>query len=660
MKKNIGFVFLFVMLLTTACHGQTLFSEPRSSNWRGAWNSATSYARGDGATYSGNSYVCTVANTNQTPSSSSADWIQVGTWLPGIYSDALGDLIASTMVKAPEFCLGSSCVSTWPVGGAMLFPAGTGLMVVSGGNSYGATIPMDGSGNLTFPAGVNIPGNLTAANLGANGNSHSDSLLTGKNLLPDSVFSADQYNNPMYWSMTYPSGVTTGWYAIGVAISSGGSGYTYNSATNGWQYGIATSGGSGSGLLLNIQVSSTGVITAAGVYNGGSGYKNGDAVTVMGVGGSGATLTLAYSLELAGTGSPQSGYWVESPVFRLPPSSSSYAITLSYAANLSHSTGGPVSLELCTTNGQANTVGTVYCASAPTSGTSGSYTVNCTVPGNVGTMVLAINSNGITTTSGYNAILSSPQVEIGSSATVYEPTVGYNNFYSGTAGSVASITGGPVLWPQMQTFLPQTAMGTLSASSQTTGQAQDPQTQSTSPQLILSNAKVSGAPTPSQLVFNFGCTPYHTCEHLPDNTAWSAPGLPVTSSMQCHGTVEVQCYGVTTGGSLTAQIQLKSLNSLSAWEQFQGCGINTAVVPIAVNSGTVRYYLPVQVASTGYAPNADFGEYDIASWVSSTLAPAGACQVTAASLDCTITPTDSTVAGTMNMQSYGDRSHLVH
>ena len=71
-------------------------------------------------------------------------------------------------VIAPVFCLGTSCVSTWPVGGAMLFPAGTGIMTVSGGSGYGSTIPFDSSGNLVLPAGLTVPGLLSASNLLAN------------------------------------------------------------------------------------------------------------------------------------------------------------------------------------------------------------------------------------------------------------------------------------------------------------------------------------------------------------------------------------------------------------------------------------------------------------------------------------------------------------
>ncbi len=65
-----------------------------------------------------------------------------------------GGLSANGKAVASEFCLGSSCVSTWPVGSGQYFPAGTGLVSVAGGDAYG---PVYNSSN-PFPANFMIPG----------------------------------------------------------------------------------------------------------------------------------------------------------------------------------------------------------------------------------------------------------------------------------------------------------------------------------------------------------------------------------------------------------------------------------------------------------------------------------------------------------------------
>ena len=46
-------------------------------NWKGAWNSATSYVVDDVVSLSGSSYVCIQAGTNQNPSTATAYWEQM-------------------------------------------------------------------------------------------------------------------------------------------------------------------------------------------------------------------------------------------------------------------------------------------------------------------------------------------------------------------------------------------------------------------------------------------------------------------------------------------------------------------------------------------------------------------------------------------------------
>lgn len=69
-----------------------------------------------------------------------------------------------------------------------------------------------------------------------------------------------------------------------LGISNGGTGYS--SANN-----VSTTGGSGSGLTVNIQVNS-GIVTLAAISSRGSGYQNGDIVTIN-AGNTDATLLIS-------------------------------------------------------------------------------------------------------------------------------------------------------------------------------------------------------------------------------------------------------------------------------------------------------------------------------------------------------------------------------
>lgn len=88
--------------------------------------------------------------------------------IDSFWFDSLGSLNLSGGLNiggkavAQQFCLGTSCVSTWPVGGGQYFPAGTGLMSVSSGNSYGAVY----NASNPIPTSYVVPG----ANVDSNGN----------------------------------------------------------------------------------------------------------------------------------------------------------------------------------------------------------------------------------------------------------------------------------------------------------------------------------------------------------------------------------------------------------------------------------------------------------------------------------------------------------
>ena len=71
-----------------------------------------------------------------------------------------------------------------------------------------------------------------------------------------------------------------------ISVKDGGTGYVVGSST-----GVTTTGGTGSGLTVDITADSSGIITNATINTAGTGYITNDVVTVTGGGGD-ATLTL--------------------------------------------------------------------------------------------------------------------------------------------------------------------------------------------------------------------------------------------------------------------------------------------------------------------------------------------------------------------------------
>ena len=82
----------------------------------------------------------------------------------------------------------------------------------------------------------------------------------------------------------YPSGTTT--IPSSVTLSNPGSGYS-----NGFTYDVATTGGTGSGLIVDIKAASTEVTTVT-INTPGSGYSLNDVITITGGGGN-ATFTIS-------------------------------------------------------------------------------------------------------------------------------------------------------------------------------------------------------------------------------------------------------------------------------------------------------------------------------------------------------------------------------
>jgi len=243
---------------------------------------------------------------------------------------------------------------------------------------------------------------------------------------------------------------------------------------------------------------------------------------------------------------------------------------------------------------------------------------------------MLIDINGITVTSATHISFSDPQVEIGPTPTAYEQTIGFDSGFTqpGT---------GPILWPQLFQMLPEQESGTLAP-------GQTPVTLTTSPAEVLTTVA-------SNLPFNFGCT---------DNGCEPFPGSSRSTYLQeLWGLARVECTGVTAAGTVTASIVTKSVASNEGWSTMPGSGV-AALQNVPVNAGTSYIYLPVQVANAGWPPNSDFGAFDIEVEVSAAVSPSGACEVTAAQLNASLIPNDSSVASEMNPLGYGDRSRLVH
>lgn len=360
--------------------------------------------------------------------------------------------------------------------------------------------------------------------------------------------------------------------------------------------------------------------------------------TLYGVGISSGWTAASNLLTFTGTGGTIPGNTLaESQLFTLPFSATSYPVSISIVANLTNQSAGTMSFSLYTSTGPP-ALTTQYCATNFARGTSATYTNSCTIPGNAGTVLMLINTGGGSAIvgNGQTITFSQPQVNLGP-LSAYSPTVGASNLLVQSPSSATASNSGFMLWPQMLTFIPQSISGTL-------GTGQTPVTLTTTPQQILTT--VSSAPT-----FNFGCSGA-VCE--------TKPGIPSTSLANYNGIAKIDCTGVTTGG--TAEVDLTTIAAANneVWTVFGGDGLDGYSLPIAVNAGTISYLFPLQAAISGNQVNHDIGIYDIQASVSAGVAPPGACQVTRASLQVSIIPTDSTTAGSPAILSYTDRSHLVH
>jgi hypothetical protein len=122
-----------------------------STNWRGAWSSATAYAANDAIAYSGSSYIATQAGTNKEPDTQTSYWqllAQSGATGPQGPTGATGPAGATGPTGAAGTTGAAGAAATISVGTVTTGAAGSSAVVANGGNSSAAVL------NFTIPQGV--------------------------------------------------------------------------------------------------------------------------------------------------------------------------------------------------------------------------------------------------------------------------------------------------------------------------------------------------------------------------------------------------------------------------------------------------------------------------------------------------------------------------
>jgi len=121
-----------------------------STNWRGAWSSASTYAVYDAVSYLGSSYIATASSTNAIPSTTPADWqllAQAG-------ADGATGATGADGSQGPQGIQGvagtagsDGAAATVAVGTVTTGAAGSSAVIVNAGTSSAATL------NFTIPKG---------------------------------------------------------------------------------------------------------------------------------------------------------------------------------------------------------------------------------------------------------------------------------------------------------------------------------------------------------------------------------------------------------------------------------------------------------------------------------------------------------------------------
>jgi hypothetical protein len=152
-----------VALATTHASGNVAY------NFKGNWNSGTSYVIGDEVSYAGTYWLCTAANSNSAPTFSNSNWQQMGVNIQA-QGDSTGrttNVAATTILTAPVrgfyLVMMALYVSPTSIGTTTITPTIAWTQNTKSVSVNGAAA----SGNTSFP-GVTSMMQLIYADAGTN------------------------------------------------------------------------------------------------------------------------------------------------------------------------------------------------------------------------------------------------------------------------------------------------------------------------------------------------------------------------------------------------------------------------------------------------------------------------------------------------------------
>jgi hypothetical protein len=247
-------------------------------NWKGAYNSGTSYAVDDVVSSGGNSYVCIQAHSNQAVGNATAYWNIMSS--KGTDADLLN--ISSTAQGDIYYNNGSAI--------ARLGAGTSGQALITGGASANPSWGTISSGTYS----VHAFGNYNyASNVSYTGSTNSYLDIAGGNYLSFTPTSTDDYIHFVGWSTIYIGAVDRGanvYVNFGTSTSLGSSDTKFGLKGTHTHYG----GGSGSrndeyaSLELNLLMPCTGLTAGTTYYAEMAGAVHGSSGTIEfnnGIGG---------------------------------------------------------------------------------------------------------------------------------------------------------------------------------------------------------------------------------------------------------------------------------------------------------------------------------------------------------------------------------------
>jgi len=169
-------------------------------NWKGAYNSSTSYAVDDVVSSGGNSYVCIQAHSNQAVGNATAYW----------------NIMSSAGTNGTD---GTDVGTTITTQGDLLYRDGSGLQRLSAGTS-GQVLQTGGTG--ANPSWGTVSSDMVLL--------HTTSNMSGTTVAVDNVFSSTYTNYRVIISNYYPAGNSSGLFRFrngGSALTSAEYTYTH-------------------------------------------------------------------------------------------------------------------------------------------------------------------------------------------------------------------------------------------------------------------------------------------------------------------------------------------------------------------------------------------------------------------------------------------------